>query len=336
MARSYDLSGGSSGAAYSDPGGSGWGWGGGGGWSEKEDPILAAKAVAQRAAVPPGVLVPGQVPQVIQTPYGAIATTNPQGQALLEQAAPNMLARERVFDPMQAAQNYRDLPANVALEEREAARQEYVEALNQSAEGRPPVSVSTAFGAPQRPLEDPAKIARYNAFLQDQGINPYTIGTAEMTEGGGLKVAPIQEEAKANFVANQAAREMGRLQTAERLAKKAAGKKGSGDAEKEAALEAQRKRLQYGVESGLIDPRNPMTAGMNVDNARRVALMNNRLSRDPNSLSSLAERQMREQPAAETEQQPVQQDLSDIVDRNRAQSELWAEELRRKQQMVLG
>ena len=206
---------------------------------------VAATRAAQQAAPPE--MVPSQTtatPKVIQTPFGTIATTNPQGQAMLEQV-PNALARERVFDSLPAAQNYRDLPANAAPGEREAARQEYADALNQRG-GRWPVPVSTAFGAPQRPPEDPAKIAKYNAFLVDQGINPYTIGTAEMTEGGGLRVTPIQEEAKANFVANQAAERMRGLEAVERHARKAARAKGADKAAKEAAMEAKLERLSMG------------------------------------------------------------------------------------------
>ena len=327
------------------------------------EPTLPTEPTAPTAPtepVKPTLPITSVAPSVPMLPATPVAPAASAAAPVLTTAAPamapevNPLNRPTAFEaPLTANQAaiqsrleasaaaYRNAPPG----QREQAKQEYANMLAAKAAeakqaGIQPFSVSQAFGAPQRVAspDEQAKIAKYNVFLERQGINPQGIGKAEMNAQGGLNVPSIPEERKADFVANQAAETLQDYIAAERHARRnARGLKGRDkDAADESVVQARLAKEAYALKSGAIDPRNP-TAGMNVDNMRRVAQASLALARDPSSLAARAQQRIMDStPQKETPADRSQQELEFLANRNREANERWLEEQRRKQQAMFG
>jgi hypothetical protein len=124
----------------------------------------------------------------------------PERENLEYQQTPGQANQGAIQDYVnQAAEAYRNLPFGATSEQRNAAMQQYKDAI----------------AARNAPAQAPDSEERYNKFLMRRGINPNTIGTARLNEQGGLDVlSPIQEEAamKTRDKANQLASMLHRAQ----------------------------------------------------------------------------------------------------------------------------
>ena len=209
---------------------------------------------------------------------------------------------------------------------------------------------------------EPLEVARYNQYLQSQkGINPYTIGSAEMTKvaegkipgSAGLTVPTPEMEQAAKKAVKEAADEYRALAKDEReMRHQVRGKTEPATRREIRALHAE--RLQLGVQSGMIDPRNPK-AGLDMDRAYQKSLGDQRLARDTASLAGLAEKDIikgskealekKERQQAIAQQKPSEgeegersaAELKEMADLNaQIRQREWLEEQRRRQEAIAG
>ena len=314
--------------------------------------------------------VPAPIP--VSTPYGTIATTNPQGQAKLEQMrAPNALMREGVFDPVQqSAQNYRDLiSTNAPLDQRAFAKQEYANALNDRGLALRTERATQDYGnvmagradryaasvAQNLPLEQRGQamveareryrnlppeqqgVEYYNRYLVDRkGISPYNIGGAQLTQrqggGHGLAVLSPEQETAARSSVEEAAKRSREMMNAERTLRRSKTPEGI-----LAAQEQRQKRIQHDIQSGLKNPYNP-TAGMDRTNAMRVAGAE-LLAKDSSTLAGLADKAKEAVKEVKSEERPVEEarERLDLLSRmSQEEQRRWAEELQRRRAEIMG
>ena len=400
------LSGGSSGAAYSGGGGGSLSGGSSGAASSRDVPSAAMSeaerkrleellrqqqavaAASQQASItgvpsapappvpgapPPAVPPPGATPAVapvspppVMTPYGPIATTNPQGQERLEQAV-NPLVQERPLNSVQqAAQNYRDLVRPGGSPAQAFAKQQYANALNEKAAGLRQIGAEREYArtlglredriagqarqalGPQATPEqqnqaeaqaresyrtltpEQQKSEYYNqTFLVPKGINPNDIGGAQtyaMAGGGRGLNVPSPEVAAA---ARNDVNEATK-RTREMLNQERALRNAKDPKDRVLANQVRKERVAFENESKLQDPLNP-TVGMNTDAAYRKAVAD-RLSGGGSTLRGVAKeaKKTEQKSTAENPAQESQRELAELAERERLEKERWLEEQREK------
>jgi hypothetical protein len=261
------------------------------------------------------------------------------------------------------ANAYRALPATASPEQKKAAISDYATMVAaQNAAKQQDVALQQAKReAGLSRYNNPQEIARYNQYLKEKGVNPLTIGSAELAStvpgvpgAGGMAVPVIEVEQAAKRAVKDAADDYRKMaKDARQMRRQLVGKVAPESRAKVRALEAEMRR--YGIESGLINPHNP-TAGLDVDNAYQVALANYRLSKDTSSLSALAEKEItkssrEQQERVERAQSVAQQkpsskeeeaseeetELEETANLNAAKRRReWLEEQRRRQDMIMG
>jgi hypothetical protein len=264
------------------------------------------------------------------------------------------LYREGVFDAnlnaianqvQSTANAYRALPATASPEQKKAAISDYATMVAaQNAAKQQDVALQQAKReAGLSRYNNPQEIARYNQYLKEKGVNPLTIGSAELAStvpgvpgAGGMAVPVIEVEQAAKRAVKDAADDYRKMaKDARQMRRQLVGKVAPESRAKVRALEA---------------------AGLDVDNAYQVALANYRLSKDTSSLSALAEKEItkssrEQQERVERAQSVAQQkpsskeeeaseeetELEETANLNAAKRRReWLEEQRRRQDMIMG
>jgi hypothetical protein len=164
-----------------------------------------------------------------------------------DELPPGETNQSAIQDRVQAmADAYRSLPFGATSAQRNAAMQQYRDAI----------------AAKNAPAQAPDSAERYNKFLVRRGINPNTIGTATLNDQGGLDVvSPIQEEAamRTRDQANQLASTLNR-------ARRFYGDQRSKSYNPVAEFKAQKELAQLRGEAGLGSYEGGMQAALRQQN----------------------------------------------------------------------